>query len=209
MFRKGIVKNLLEHFPKAEVVDVPDGSDVIKLCSSRDFNVVLLDIVMPGTNGVDVLNFFNVNKFVNRPKIIVLSRYDDVNFIANLLKMGADGYLSKNCAFEEAKIAILGVLSGDIYVPELYERGITSILLKANLPPLLISKKDRQLVELISQGLSSKEISQKLQTPVRTIETQRIRLQKKVGVRNSSELMTFCFKNGLLSVERSDIKVSN
>jgi DNA-binding NarL/FixJ family response regulator len=204
LYTRALIDSLRPFLAATNFLEAEDGEKAMEFCLGNEVDLLLLDIDLPKKSGIEILRYFRSSRKDKKPKTIAITSFNDENLIANLLKMGADGYLSKDCDVPELHRAISTVMAGDIYVPERYAPRINYIILKDLSKPIDISEKERYLLTLIAKGFSNKEISQKFSVSIRTIETQRNRLEKKFGVKNGSHLIDFAYRNALLMVNVKD-----
>lgn len=186
MFGTGL-KSLLESDSDLEVVAIAeDGQMLLKLLDEHYCDVVLLDLNMPNVSGLEVLEQFNGRSL---PKFIVLSMHMEGQYVAQAVRFGAMGYLAKNAKMDELKKAILAVMNGDKY----FNREITEVLINnmaVEQPKRQdISSREQQVLQLVANGRTTKEIAEELVVSVRTIETHRVNLMKKLKVANTAELI--------------------
>ncbi|SFS59111.1 two component transcriptional regulator, LuxR family [Lutibacter maritimus] len=184
-----------------------NGEDVLKWFKTNTADVLILDINMPKVDGIAVLqNFFN-NNF--QQKVIVLSSYDDVKLIKEVLKIGALGFLAKKCAGENIVEAINKVNNGEQY----FEKSIQQKLLDTFNTHKSTSKefvsqdgsffssltpRELDVLQLIAKQYNTKEISDQLHISVNTVETHRKNLISKLNVKNVVGLAIYALKNNLV-----------
>ena len=182
------------------------GEDVLKWFASNKADILILDINMPNVDGIEVLQSFIKSGF--QQKIIVLSSYDDIKLIKEVLKIGAKGFLAKKCAGENIVEAINTVYGGRQYFSE----GITDKLLStfsvensnssntSQDGPFfsLLTPRETDVLQLIAQQLNTKEISTKLHISTNTVETHRKNLINKLKVKNVVGLAIYAVKNNIV-----------
>ncbi|WP_339916209.1 response regulator transcription factor [Yeosuana marina] len=197
LFRNGL-KELLKKYSDIDVVDcVADGKEFIDvLKNNSELDVVLLDITMPNMDGFEVLNEIkSLNKSL---KPIIISMHDEGNYIAKCAKNGAYSYLLKNTDQDEL-IKIIRIVSGGkkYFSPKISEKMINYIA-EQTVSEQILSKKEQEVLELLSKGLTTKEIALKLFVSSRTIETHRANIIKKLEVKNTAELIKKATKINLI-----------
>ncbi|WP_166959911.1 response regulator [Yeosuana marina] len=197
LFRNGL-KELLKKYSDIDVVDcVADGKEFIDvLKNNSELDVVLLDITMPNMDGFEVLNEIkSLNKSV---KPIIISMHDEGNYIAKCAKNGAYSYLLKNTDQDEL-IKIIRIVSGGkkYFSPKISEKMI-NYMSEQTVSEHILSKKEQEVLELLSKGLTTKEIALKLFVSSRTIETHRANIIKKLEVKNTAELIKKASKINLI-----------
>jgi len=182
-----------------------NGQQVLDWFAENEADVLVLDINMPEKDGLEVLKAFQEMK--KQPNTIILSSYDDIKLVKEVLKMGANGFLAKNCAGENIVEAIKSVHSGDQYFSKGIQKDFMASLAgkkKKNEVHqdgvFFSSLTDRELEVLrcISFELSSKQIAEKLNISTSTVDTYRKSLLKKIKVKNSVGLAMYAVKNKLL-----------
>lgn len=202
--REGI-RSLLEKQPDMEVVaEAEDGPTAVQLARQLLPDVVIMDITMAGLNGIVAAR--QIMAQAPDVKVIALSVHSDKRFVMEMLKAGASGYLLKDCAFEELARAINAVVAGHTYLsPE-----ITSLVIDASRhywgkPELtglsILSRRELEVIELIAQGKSVRQVASALQLSTKTIESHRRRILKKLGIDNVAELTLWAIREGLVTIE--------
>jgi DNA-binding NarL/FixJ family response regulator len=199
------LRALIEREPDMEVIAESDeGRKAIQLVRELSPDVAILDIGMPGLNGVDATRQI-IGEGTN-VKVIALSMHSDKRFVLQMLKAGASGYLLKECAFEELSRAVHAVMGNRTYLsPEItglvvddYVRYVSSA--DSSLFSLLTGR-EREVLQLIVEGRTTKEIAASLHVSVKTIETHRQQIMNKLNVTNIPELVKYAIREGLTSVE--------
>ncbi|MFY0607289.1 MAG: response regulator transcription factor [Cyclobacteriaceae bacterium] len=188
LFRNGIA-SLLESNGDFEVI-LSEGSGASFLSQLENDlipEVVLLDLTMPEMSGFDVLKILSSKYPEIKP--IALSMHDDGNYIVKCVREGAKGYLLKNTDEEELIEAIKRVNKGEKYFNKTVSEQMIGIMALEGSDPKRLSPKEQEVIKLISDGLTTKEIAAKLFVSTRTIETHRVNMMKKLGVKNSAELI--------------------
>jgi DNA-binding NarL/FixJ family response regulator len=198
MIRAGF-KTLLAQSDDFEVAgEAGNGDDLIKVVSSLRPDVTLVDLHMPGAGGLEALEKLHAS--FPEIKFVVLTMHEEREYVQKALKAGADGYLLKNIEREELEKAIHTVYNGGKY----FSPAITTILAHsvANPSPAEaaeITPREKEVLALVAGGHSTKQIADQLKISIRTVETHRINMLKKMGVNNSAELIKKAFESGLLN----------
>lgn len=183
-----------------------NGNDVFHWFKTNSADILILDINMPEMDGIEVLTKFKENRI--EQKVIILSSYNDLKLIKEVLKIGASGFLAKKCAGENIVEAINTVYNGQKY----FSNSIQEKLLNTFTNDLSDSKtasidgsflndltpRETEIIRLIAQQYSSKEISQKLFISVNTVETHRKNLISKLNVKNVVGLAIYAVKNNIV-----------
>lgn len=188
LFRNGL-KELLKKYKDVNIVAlVSNGEDLFsELKKHPNTDIVLLDITMPKMDGFQVLKQLKNLKLAIKP--IIISMHDEGNYIAKCAKKGAYSYLLKNTDQEELIKAIRMVSLGKKYFgPKISEKMI-NYMSEQTISENILSKKEKEVLGLISEGLTTKEIATKLFVSTRTIETHRANVIKKLEVKNTAELI--------------------
>jgi DNA-binding NarL/FixJ family response regulator len=163
-----------------------------------------MDISMHGLNGIDATR--QIMTELNGVKVIALSMHRDEQFVAGMLRAGASGYLLKDCAAEELSYAVRAVKANQTYlspgvaaiVTKEYVRNLTKG--KKHTPSVLTSR-EREVLQLLSEGKLSKEIAESLHLSVRTIETHRRQIMDKLGIHTVAELTKYAIRQGITSLD--------
>lgn len=204
IMREGL-RSVLEKEPDMEVIaEAKDGRMTVKLAEKLSPDVIVMDITMPGLNGMDATR--EILSMVSDVKVVALSMHSDEQFVAGMLNAGASGYLLKDCAFEELCRAIRAVVANETYLSP----GIASIVVKEyrralsrtefSLSPGLTAR-EREVVQLVTEGKSSKEIASLLHVSVRTIESHRHQIMDKLDIHTIAELTKYAIRKGITSLE--------
>ncbi|MCK0130602.1 response regulator transcription factor [Flavobacteriaceae bacterium F08102] len=181
-----------------------NGEEVIDWYEEHSSDVLILDINMPKLDGIEVLKKFQSMEDV--PRIIILSSYDDIKLIKEVLSMGASGFIPKKSAGEHIVKAIRKVAKGDQYFSdEVTEKMMKTLMGKpmheSNVDGVLINsltRREYQILKLISQQYTTKEIGETLAISESTVETHRKNLIRKINVKNSVGLAIFALKNEIV-----------
>ena len=182
-----------------------NGNEVIDWYSENESDVLILDINMPLLDGIEVLK--KLKQLKKRPEIIVLSSYDDVKLVKEVLQMGAKGFVPKKSAGEHIVNAVYKVAEGSQYFTDDVKEKMMQTLLNGQIKNegsqdgVLISSLTRREVEvlkLVAQQYSTREIGDELHISESTVETHRKNLMKKVKVKNSVGLAIFALKNEVI-----------
>jgi len=203
IIREGI-RTLLKTEPGIEVIgEAENGLRTIQLASELNPDVIVMDITMPDLNGIEAARQIMARH--PNVKVIALSMHSDRRFIAGAVGAGAVGYLLKDCAFEELARAIRAVMKGQIYLSPMitgvvvgdYLRRLNESMVNA----AVLSDREREVLQLIAEGNSVAQISEKLILSVKTIETHRKNLMNKLNIHSVAELTKYAIREGLTSLE--------
>ena len=196
--REGI-KQIVTSMPQvAAVEEASTGFEVIEKINANHYDVVLLDISMPGKSGLDVLKEIKTNK----PKlpVLILSIHSEDQYAKRVLKAGAAGFIPKHTAPEELKKAILKASSGGRYVSNhLAEKLATELGLNNNQALYeTLSDREFQVLQKIASGKPLKDIADELFISIKTVSTYRTRILEKLHLNNNAELIKYALENGLI-----------
>ncbi len=203
LFREGLV-NLLFSAPDIEVVaEAVDGKDAIKKVSHFKPDVLLIDIAMPNMNGIEATR--ELKEKMPEIKIIALSMHSEKQYVKGILEAGADGYLLKNCTYQQLTDAIKSVHAGKKYL----STDITTMIINGYLEPSkndsegisTLSKREKEIFILYAEGKSTREISEKLFISVKTVGTHKQHIFEKLNLKSNSDLIKYAIKKGLIQLD--------
>ena len=204
IFREGLA-SLLERQQDMDVIQqASDGLQAVRVSRDLKPDVVVMDLTMPGMNGIEATRL--ITNEVPGVKVLCLSVHGDTQFISAVLDAGASGYLLKDCAFEELVTAIHTVIGKQIYLSP----GIAGTIVddyKARRPESVpsafsqLTEREREIVQLLAEGQSTKEIAERLCLSVKTVGTHREHLMAKLHVHSLAQLTKYAIREGLTSVE--------
>ena len=202
LFRKGVIE-LLASDPGLEVVlEANSGTNLIEQMPTSKPDLVLMDLKMPGMDGMEATKFFKAH--YPEVKIIVLSMIDDDKFILHLIKLGANGYLPKNTDPLELLNAIHTTATKGYYFNERISKVMMEGLHgpKQDAPSLndnvQFSEREREVLQLLCDGLTTAEIAEKVFLSPRTVEGYRHRMIEKTDTRNTAGLVAYAIRKGLV-----------
>jgi DNA-binding NarL/FixJ family response regulator len=183
------------------VDEAATGQEVLDKVRSNYFDVVLLDITMPGASGLDILKQLRSE----RPElaILILSMHSEEQYAARVLRAGASGYLAKESAPDELVAAVRKISLGGKYVSPSLAEKLASDLAVDTQEPLhqTLSDREYETMRLIASGKTTAEIAEQLSLSPKTISTYRSRILEKMGMRSNTELTLYAVQNGLLDGE--------
>lgn len=195
------VRALLEGIPGVEVVgETGDGREALRLVERCRPHVLLTDISMPGLNGLDAAA--KVSREHPRTRVIILSMHTDEAYILQALRSGAAGYLPKAAARAELELAITAVARGETYLsPAMSKHVVQEYLRRAASdegPLSRLTGRHREVLQLIAEGCSTKEIAAKLGVSVKTVDKQRSQLMQRLDLHDIAGLVRFAIRTGLV-----------
>lgn len=198
ILRKGLRRILTEMNEGYDIDEASDGHEVVEKTRERDYDLILLDISMPGLSGLDALKQIKTEN----PKVpvLILTMHPEEQYALRALKAGASGYLTKESVPDELMNAIRKVLKGGKYLSNsLAERLAFALDEKAEKQPHeLLSDREYQVFCLIASGKSLTEIAEAMFLSVKTVSTYRSRILDKMKMKNNAELIHYAIKNKLL-----------
>jgi DNA-binding NarL/FixJ family response regulator len=203
LFRAGI-QALLTQIDGVDVIGEADtGRKALELVRSHAPDVVLMDIAMPEMNGLETAS--RVTKEFPHVRIIMLSMHAGEEYVMQALRAGASGYLLKDAATSELELAVRAVARGETYLtPTISKRVIDDYLMRttgASSSTDQLTKRQREILQLIAKGYTSKEMAQMLNLSPKTIETHRTQLMKQLDIHDVAGLVRYAIRVGLVAVD--------
>lgn len=196
--RQGLKQILAEEFTRAEFGMAASAQEALERVWRENWDVVVLDITMPGRSGLEVLK--EIKK--SRPKlpVLMLSMHPEDQFAVRLLKIGASGYMTKESAPNELVGAVKKVVAGGRYVsPSLAEKMASYLAVDVQTPPHeRLSDREFLVLRLIASGKTATAIAKELGLSVKTISTYRMRILEKMSMSNNAELTHYAIQNQLV-----------
>jgi DNA-binding NarL/FixJ family response regulator len=205
IIRQGLC-SLLEKQPDIEVVGgVEDGQQAVDTARQLAPDLVIMDISMPNLNGIDATR--KIAEEISGVKIIALSIHSSRRFVAEMLKAGASGYILKDCLFDELMEAIKTVLRGEIYLsPKITGVVIDDYVqrLSKQYQPdgLTLSDREREVLQLLAEGKSTKQIALQIHVSAKTIESNRRNIMDKLKINSVAELTKYAVREGITPLEQ-------
>ncbi|MFH1069323.1 MAG: response regulator transcription factor [Candidatus Glassbacteria bacterium] len=197
--RKGLKEILTETSDMFTVEEAENGSEVLGRVEKGNYDVIVLDISMPGISGLDVLK--QLKKMKKGVPVLVLSRHPEEQYAVRVIRAGADGYLTKESAPTELASAIQKVARGGKYVSLAMADQLLAYIQEDNekKPHERLSDREFQVMCLIAAGKTVGEIAGEMALSVNTISTYRMRVLEKMQLRNNAQIMYYAMNEGLLS----------
>lgn len=204
IFRDGL-RTLIEKEKGLEVIaEAENGRKAVKMAEKMAPDIVVIDVSMPDMNGIEA-----TRKIIGDSptvKVIALSMHSDRRFVLGMLEAGASGYLLKDCAFAELAGAIRQVLAGNTYLsPKIADVVVKGYLHKtddvAPASGVVLTSREREILQLIAEGLSTKEIAGHIFLSIKTVETHRRNIMEKLDIHSVAELTKYAIREGLISME--------
>ena len=206
LMRAGLRSLLERDLQYCVVGEAENGRLAVEQVIAHSPDLVIMDIAMPELNGIEATRrIIEFNPYI---KVIALSIHADVDYVIEVLKAGARGYLLKDSALEEVQQAILSVQEGQTYLAQklatqVYDDYVRRVgTHRANSAYELLSIRDREIVQLLAEGYTSKEIAERLSLAVSSVETYRSQIMAKLNLRSIAALTKYAIREGITSVDR-------
>ncbi|NLE95908.1 MAG: response regulator transcription factor [Dehalococcoidia bacterium] len=196
--RQGI-RQILSDAPELEVVaEASNGLDVLEVVSGMGVDVVILDLSMPGLSGLETMK--RLRQDYPSVRILVLSMHPEEQYAVRVMKWGASGYLTKDSAPEELVAAVRSVASGHKYVTSTLAERLAEELGRGadRLPHEALSDREYQVMLLMAEGLTGRDIADRLALSAKTVSTYRARLLRKMNMATNSELIKYALRQRLI-----------
>lgn len=198
LVRRGLKQILSETSDITVAGEAQNCAGVLQKISKKKYDVVILDITMPGRGGIDVLKRIKAKN----PEIpvLILSIHPEEQYAIRAIRVGASGYLTKNCEPEELLIAIRKVASGGKYIQETVAEKLAFDVSSKNSKPLhdSLSNREYEVLRKIAAGKTVSTIASEMSLSVKTISTYRTRILSKMNMKNNAELTRYCFKQRII-----------
>jgi DNA-binding NarL/FixJ family response regulator len=196
--RRGLREIFDDEFSELKVGEADNSRAALELITAEDWDIVLLDINIPGRNGLDMLSEFKGLK--PRTPVLVVSAYPEEEFAIRSLKLGASGYLNKNSASDEVVAAAKKAMSGGKYVTALLAERLVETLGSdiQQAPHESLSSRELQVLRMVASGHAIKEIAAELGLSEKTVGTYRTRISKKLGLATNVELTRYALRHRLV-----------
>lgn len=200
--RQGL-RSLIDSQADLKVVgEASDGQETIQLVQELKPDVLVLDLMMPGLNGLEI-----TRQVWRTTRVLILSMHANEAYVIEALKKGASGYLLKDTTAIELTQAIRMVAAGQRYLSAPFsERAISAYVERAKTGSLdpydALTSREREVLQLVAEGFSTMEISQRLSISTRTVEAHRANLNRKLDIHSHADLIRFAIRKGLLPMEK-------
>ena len=205
MMREGLKSLIGNESDLAVVGEAANGKETVELARKVGAHVVVMDVAMPDLNGIEATRkLLKANPSI---KVVALSGHANREFVREMLKAGASAYVLKSRAYEELVRAIREVMKGKKYLSPDIARGVVdeyveiSSSMSANPAFLVLTDREREALQLIAEGRSTKEVADALSVSVKTVETHRRNIMEKLNLRSVAELTKYAIREGLTSVD--------
>jgi DNA-binding NarL/FixJ family response regulator len=200
LVRAGLT-SLIARLPEMEVVaEAADGRQALRLVRDLQPDIVLMDIAMPGLNGLESAE--RIHGIHPKVKIIILSMHASEEYVAQALKAGASGYLLKDAATAELEMALKSVSMGQFYLSPAISRQVVDNFLRGGPTGLdLLTPRQREILQLIAEGKGTRDIAETLHLSVKTVETHRAQLMDRLDIHDVAGLIRYALKKGLITAD--------
>jgi DNA-binding NarL/FixJ family response regulator len=173
-----------------------NGDEALALARAHDYDLALLDMSMPGLSGIDLIKRLRLEK--PKMKLLVLSMHGEPQYAARALKAGASGYLTKDSAAEQLVGAIRKVAAGGVMVSEAAAAGLLAASTGEGPPHSRLSDREFEVFKQLAGGASPTDIARRLHLSVKTVSTHKSRIQEKLGLSSTAELVRYALEHRLL-----------
>ena len=204
IIREGL-RSLLERSGEFECVgEADDGRQAVMLATELRPDIVIMDIAMPNLNGIEATR--QIKSELPEVEVVVLSMHATRNYVLQVLQAGASAYLLKDSAFEELSTALLAISRGGMYLSPAITKTAALATLKGGGSGGIggqtdhLTKRELQVLQLIAEGKSTKDIAARLELSVKTVETHRKQIMDKLEIRSIAGLTKYCIREGLTSL---------
>jgi two-component system response regulator NreC len=195
LVRQGL-KALLEREGFQVAGEASDGQELLRLVANISPEIAILDISMPILNGIDAARELQKS---SPTKTILLTRHDEDQYVTEALRAGVKGYVLKNQAATDLVHAIREVCRGGIYLsPSISGAIVGAFLSKTDLPADPLTSRERQVLQLVGEGKSTKEVATLLGVSIKTAESHRTRLMQKLDIHETASLVRYAIRRGLV-----------
>ena len=199
ILRKGVIRSLEDTSLSVRCDEAANAEEALQKVAARKYDMMLLDISLPGRSGLDLLK--QLNRDYPALPVVMLSMYPEEDYAIRALSLGACGYLTKESASDEIETAVQKVLSGGRYIsPSLAETvavHLGSGLDSGALPHDALSSRESQFLRMIGSGKTPSQIAEELTLSIKTVSTYRSRVLAKLKLSNNAELIKYAIKHGL------------
>ncbi len=196
MFRQGL-KTLLEREGFEVVGEAADGHEAARLARQLNPSIAVLDLGMPSLNGIEAAR--DIYKRAPGTQVVLLTMYEDDAYVLEALRAGIRGYVLKAQATSDLIAAIREVLRGAVYLsPGISEAVINAYMSKAELPPDPLTDRERQVLQLVAEGNTTKQIASTLGVSVKTAESHRTRMMQKLAIHETASLVRYAIRRGFI-----------
>ncbi len=205
VFREGLRLLIAEQQDMELVGQASSGREAVEMAQSLEPDIILMDVSMPGLNGVEAAR--QITDRNRAAKILALSAYAGERYVTEMLKAGVMGYVVKDCSTDELAGAIRAVMANEHYLSPRVTKVVIEKYVRneqGRLEPSLLDEltpKERELLQMLAEGKSGKEAARLLYVSIKTVDTRRREIMKKINASSVAELTKFAVREGITSVE--------
>jgi two-component system invasion response regulator UvrY len=198
IMRRGLREVLGDEFSELETGEAENSRTALELITIQDWDIILLDINIPGRSGLEVLS--EIKRLRPRTPVLVVSAYPEEEFAIRSLKLGASGYVNKSSASDEVVAAARKAMAGGKYVTALLAEKLAATLGSdiQHAPHESLSSRELQVLRMVASGRTIKEIAAELALSEKTVGTYRLRIAQKMGLNSNVELTRYAMKHRLV-----------
>jgi DNA-binding NarL/FixJ family response regulator len=202
LVRAGL-RSVLAGVPDVEVVgEAGDGNEAVALAAELKPDLVLMDISMPELNGLEATR--RVLKLKPAPRVLIVSMHADKEYVRRALRAGASGYLLKTADLRELTLAIAVVTRGEAWISPGVARTVVDELVRGQPDPEspeVLTPRQREILQLVAEGRSTKQIARRLHISVKTVDTHRAQIMERLGIRHIAGLIRYAIRAGMVARE--------
>jgi DNA-binding NarL/FixJ family response regulator len=200
VLRHGLVKSFQSEKDMEVIAQAKDGRSTVELVKQLYPDVVIMDIGMPDLNGIEATR--QITKAFPQTKVVALSMHSGRNFIIEMFKAGASGYLLKDCEFDELVNAVRLVVAGKTYISPsisdvVVENYVRNFPEKKDTAFSVLTKREREVLQLLTEGKTTKQIGKRLHISAKTVEVHRLNLMNKLKIDSIAQLTKYAIQEGL------------
>jgi DNA-binding NarL/FixJ family response regulator len=196
LVRAGL-RALLDRMPNVEVVgEAEHGAEAVKLAAQLRPDVVLMDVSMPILNGIEATR--RTVKLRPRPRVLMMSMHEDTEYVRKALSAGASGYLMKTAPRRELELALAAVIRGEIWISPSIARTVVDDIGRRAPQVDELTPRQREILQLIAEGHTTKQIARRLHIGVKTVETHRAQLMERLDIHNIAGLVRYAIRSGII-----------
>lgn len=184
-----------------EVYEAADGREAIAVATAVHPDTVLMDIAMPAMNGFEAMS--RILKDLPGTRVVILSMYEDEEFVWRALRLGASGYVAKSAAVAELEAALRAVDSGEVYISPALRTAANDAARKGSDgdPQHRLTARQREILQMIAEGMTSREIGEVLHIHIKTVESHRMHLMKRLGIHDVAGLVRYAIRHKVVLTE--------
>jgi DNA-binding NarL/FixJ family response regulator len=196
LVRAGL-RALLDRIPNVEVVgEAEHGAEAVKLAAQLRPDVVMMDVSMPILNGIEATR--RMVKLRPRPRVLVLSMHEDTEYVRMAMNAGASGYLLKTAPRRELELALAAVIRGETWISPSIAHSVVDDIGRRAPHHDELTPRQREILQLIAEGHTTKQIARRLHIGVKTVETHRAQLMERLDIHNIAGLVRYAIRSGII-----------